>query len=177
MELTRFLYSFGISYFQDMFHITFVSDNSLDMCKGDELTCNSFKMRNTLYYFNLLNIPIIVIRESEDMGNARYHSQNYCTWTILWDDHAALFEISVSRLPHVLHRCYGRVNLRAVRNATLTVRTRLKHLSSNNKGRCFAPSCRNVLYALRIHEKYIEDSSFQVVNFLPCIFVLIKDVH
>ena len=34
----------------------------------------------------------------------------YCTWKRFWDDHAALFEISVPRWRNLSHLCYRRVN-------------------------------------------------------------------
>ena len=37
-------------------------------------------------------------------------SYYYCTWKSFWDDHAALFEITVLRPRNLLHRCYGQVN-------------------------------------------------------------------
>ena len=95
------------------------------MFKDDEITCKSFKMRNTLY-FNVLNIPIIVIRESEEMGNTRYHHKTIVPGQVLRREMLWTGE------------------LRAEPNVTHTVHTRLKHFSSNNKGCCFAPSSRNV---------------------------------
>ena len=37
-------------------------------------------------------------------------NQYYCTWKSCWDDHAALFELSVSRSRDLLHCCYGWLN-------------------------------------------------------------------
>ena len=43
------------------------------------------------------------------LGMAHLFQSDYCTWTSFWDDHTALFEISVSRSRNLLHCCYGQV--------------------------------------------------------------------